>query len=78
MLIAILTITRIPAISEVTRDAMFIIVMAGSAPSAATVIGYAALIGADVKRASSVNVLTTILCIVTIPVMTIIYTTLFM
>lgn len=78
VLIAILTITRIPAISEVTRDAMFIIVMAGSAPSAATVIGYAALIGADVKRAGAVNVLTTVLCIVTIPVMTIIYTTLFM
>ncbi len=78
ILIAILFITRVPTLGATAKDAMFIITMAGAAPSAATVIGYAAMINGDVKRASSVNVLTTIFCIITIPVMSIIYQTLFM
>ena len=61
--------TIVPAGKELTT----IMLLAVAAPSAASVLQFALLYGEDREQAGAVNVMSTLLCIITIPAMTELY-----
>lgn len=61
--------TVVPAGKELTT----IMLLAVAAPSAASVVQFALLYGEDKKQAGAINVVSTLLCIITIPAMTELY-----
>lgn len=73
IVIAGLWASRITFINPMAKEALFITLLASSGPVAATVVLLADQYADDGVRASALNVLTLLFCIVTIPLMTLIY-----
>lgn len=73
LFIAVLRMTRITLQSEEIYSAMLVTLLAVSAPTATGVVMIALLYDADVKYVSTINIMSLILCIVTMPLMVLVY-----
>ena len=73
--IVLLALTGISRQSALIHDAFLVIMLAASAPVAATVVQMADTYGSleKAEKASAINVLSTLLCVVTMPMITILY-----
>lgn len=78
LLMGFIWISHITMVLPLTASVLLITVMAASAPTASSLVNYALIVNGDVKRASAVNILTVVFCIITIPFMAYIYQALFM
>lgn len=75
--LAVFVLLRFTGIASLTangRDVLMITFLATTAPSAATITNMAVVYGKDADYASAINVATTLLCIVTMPLMIALYT----
>ncbi|MCF0259513.1 MAG: AEC family transporter [Erysipelotrichaceae bacterium] len=73
--IGLLALSGISRQSQLIHDAFLVTVLAASAPTAATVVQMASAYGSfeQAEQASAVNVLTTLLCVLTMPFLTALY-----
>lgn len=73
MVLAFLKFSGIAGLVPGGRDVLMITFLAVTTPAATTVTQFSQVYGKDARYASAINVLTTILCIATIPAMILIY-----
>jgi Predicted permeases len=73
ILMGILILTGMTQITKNASTILMITMLVGSAPSASTVAQFASLYHNDAKQASIINVMSIMLCIVTIPIINAIY-----
>lgn len=73
ILIAVIFISGLAGSSEAARAVLLVIVMGGAAPTATGVINMSALFGGRAEFASAISAITTLLCIITLPVIVYIY-----
>lgn len=73
--ILVIWLTRITSIMPASRDTLVVTVLAAAAPIGVAVAQMATLFGGDARRAGAINVMSVLLCIITMPLMMLIYQT---
>ncbi|MBQ8934216.1 MAG: AEC family transporter [Lachnospiraceae bacterium] len=73
LLVLILALTGLTHRSDMYREVLMVMVMSGAAPTATVVIMMTNLFGGKAELASAISAMTTILCIITLPVVVYFY-----
>ncbi|MBQ7173860.1 MAG: AEC family transporter [Lachnospiraceae bacterium] len=73
ILILIIRITGLSFRSDMFREVLMVVVMGGAAPTATVVLVMSNLFGGKAELASAISAMTTLMCIVTLPLMVLVY-----
>ncbi len=76
LIILLIWASRITVLLPLSRNVLVVTVLATSAPVAVSVTQMADLFGGDSRKASAINVMSVIFCIITMPIMMMVYQTL--
>ena len=71
--IVLVWLTRITKLIPMSRDVLVVTILAAAAPIGVAVAQMAALGGVDARKAGAINVMSVLLCIITMPLMILIY-----
>ena len=72
-LIVLLWLTQVTKLIPMSRDVLVVTILAASAPIGVAVAQIATLWGVDARRAGAINVMSVLLCIITMPLMMLVY-----